>query len=261
MADEQTPGCALVHRFIDDDHEAIIARVDVSEMAAAFAAHAKLWRVEPDPLGELMMRQFLGAASLYLSSRPTDEVVAWTLNVATPPMNLFVTGDTVERRVTGRVFTDGVRAGETSRLFVDTRRSQGQDRRSVIEVEGLDVLLVFEQFADRSDQALQRFFELDEHTYLMVASLPTDARDWIQALDVDEARRALEAARPLDDRAFWFQCGCTKERIVEVVAGAWSDRPEELFRGEDKVVVTCPRCGRRWPVTPRDLDPENDDAR
>ena len=254
MADDMTPGCAVVHRYMDEAHEAIIARVDLREFARAFRDHASLWSVAPDPLDEVMMRQFLGAACLYLSSRPTDENVAWTLNLAEPPLNLFVAGSTAQKSVTGRIYRDAVREVETSVLYVDTRRSQGGDRRSVVEVEGLDLLLIFEQFAERSDQALQRFFEVDEYDFLMVASLPTDRRGWISGLDREGALAALESAREIDRREFWFQCGCTKEKIVQVIASAFLGAGEATVREDETLDVTCPRCGRRWSVGMADLE-------
>lgn len=254
MADDMTPGCAVVHRRLDQAHEAVLARVDLREVAKAFEEHARLWGLTAEPLDAVMMRQFLGAACLYLSSRPTDENVAWTLNLAQPALNLFVAGSTAQKSVTGRVYRESVREAESSTLYVDTRRSQGGDRRSVIEVEGLDLLLIFEQFADKSDQALQRFFEIDEYDFLMVASLPTDRRGWISELDREEALAAFESARPLDDRAFWWQCGCTKERIVQVIASAFLGAGEATVADDETLDVTCPRCGRRWSVGRQDLD-------
>jgi hypothetical protein len=254
VADDMTPGCAVVQRHLDDEHEAIIARVDLREMASAYEDHARLWDLAPDPLDAVMMRQFLAAACLYLSSRPTDEDVAWTLNLATPPLNLFVSGSTARNAVTGRLYRESVRDVDQSVLYVDTRRSQGSDRRSVVEVEGLDLLLIFEQFAQRSDQALQRFFELDEHDFLMVASLPTDRRGWISELDRAGALAAFEQARPLDEREFWWQCGCTKERIVQVIGSAFLGAGEATVRADETLDVTCPRCGRHWSVGMADLD-------
>lgn len=254
MADDMTPGCAVVHRRLDEAHEAILARVDLREVTRAFEDHARLWDLAADPLDRVMMRQFLGAVCLYLSSRPTDENVAWTLNLAEPPLNLFVTGSTAQAAVTGRVYREGVRETDTSMLYVDTRRSQGEDRRSVIEVEGLDLLSIFEQFADKSDQALQRFFEIGDHDFLMVASLPTDRRGWISTLDREAALEAWDSARALDDRNFWWHCGCTKEKIVRVIASAFLGAGEATVREDETLDVTCPRCGRRWSVGRQDLD-------
>ncbi|MEE9394614.1 MAG: Hsp33 family molecular chaperone HslO [Planctomycetota bacterium] len=247
------PGRVLVRRMLDEKNEAIYARGDFTALSAAYDDHARLWQVDPDPLGEIMMHQLLGGSALYLSSRPHDENLAWTLNIKEPAMNLFATGSTVSRGVTGCFYAEDVQTAQTSRLYVDSRRSQGQDRRSVVEVEGLDVLQIFEQYSRRSDQAMTRYFELDFNDYLMVASLPVGHHDWIEQLDRDQARKNYDKLRSLDEREFWFQCGCSKEKVAHIVTAAWADDRETLFSDRDSVDVTCPRCGRRWPITPKDF--------
>jgi len=133
-----------------------------------------------------MMRQGLGAAALYLAFRPHDEAVGFTLNFRTPPINIFITGDGAASTVTGRAFTEGVRTAETSRLFVQSQRP-GQDQiQSLVEVEGLDVLDVFEQYYSRSEQAPARFFELSDDHFISIMSLPDSDVDWLQGLDREQ---------------------------------------------------------------------------
>lgn len=252
---QQTVGRALIERFLDREHEAIFARADFGGIFASFDDHARLWSVEPDPLGRIIVHQGLGAACLYLSSRPLDEELAWTLNFSEPSQNVFVTGST-KGRITARWFgpKDGVKKVEQSRLYVDSRRSMGPARRSVVEIEGLDVLSIFEQFALSSDQADARWFALTDREYLMVQSLPVDEKDWIRGLDAAAAERRLEGLPRLDEREFWFQCGCTRERVARAVSVIWNEDPEALFASEATIDVTCPRCGRRWTMSRSDME-------
>lgn len=249
MSDSVASGEALVRRYMDDEHEAIFARCDFSSLFAAWRDHVRLWDGEPDGLATVMMHQALGGAALYLSSRPRDESMAWTLNLKQPPTNVFVTGSSAACTVTGRVYTEDVATAEESRLFVQSTRGSGRDFTSVIDVEGVDVLLIFEQYCRRSDQTNARFFEITDDEYLMVASLPVDDDgEWIGALDRDAALARLSEIRLLDERRFWFQCGCNPEKIFRTVRGIYEDRADELFRGEDSVTVSCPRCGRNWRI-------------
>lgn len=249
MSDSVASGEALVRRYMDDEHEAIIARCDFTSLFAAWLDHVRLWESEPDGLSAVLMRQALGGAALYLSSRPRDESIAWTLNLERPPTNVFVTGSSSSCTVTGRVFTENVATADGSRLFVQSTRGSGRDFTSVIDVEGVDLLEIFEQYCRRSDQAAARFFEVSDEDYLMVARLPVDEDDgWIETLDRDGALARLHEIRLLDERRFWFQCGCNPEKIFRTVRRLYEGRPGELFQGEESVQVSCPRCGRNWRI-------------
>ncbi|MFO0984633.1 MAG: Hsp33 family molecular chaperone HslO [Planctomycetota bacterium] len=242
-------GQAMVHRHVDEQHVALFVRGDFAGMFAAYRDHVKLWGEAPDGLSLVMMRQALGAACLYLSSRPLDETVAWTINIKQPPLNLFVTGDAGQCNVTGRVFAEHVEVGATSRLFVEAHRARGEPYRSVIDITGLDVIEIFEQFSLRSDQIKARFFELGDADFLMVRGCPGSSEDWLRSLDRERAAlRMHELTRKLDEKVFWFKCGCSLERILQALRRIYAQQFDELFRGESHVEVACPRCGRRWQV-------------
>ena len=254
MSEDVATGEALVRRYMDREHEAIFARGDFSSLFSAWLDHVRLWDSEPDGLSSIMMRQALGGAALYLSSRPRDESIAFTLNIDKPPMNVFVTGSSKSCTVTGRVFTENVATTGGSRLFVQSTREAGRDFTSVIDVEGVDVLLIFEQFCSRSDQTAARFFEITDDEFLMVASLPIDeGQEWIGSLDRESALARLDSLRLLDERRFWFQCGCNPEKIFRTMRRMFAGRPEELFQGDDGVNVSCPRCGREWRMAAGDF--------
>jgi len=245
-----SPGQSIVRRHMDASHGAIFALADFASLFQAYTDHVRLWGIEPDPLARVMMHQALGGAALYLSSRPPDEFVAWTLNIHDPPLNLFFTGSGDTQSVTGRAFSVGIETVGVSRLYVDSQRAGGEHVRSTIEVTGLDVLQIFEQYSRESEQNRARYFELTDEKYLMVQSLPAEDTQWLDGLDRAAAREALSARdrlRQLDERVFWFQCGCDPEKMVATIRALYASRLEaDLFKGEPAVEVSCPRCGRHW---------------
>ena len=241
-------GRAIVRRFMDDHHEAIFAHGEFKSLFEGWLEHTRLWKIEPDALASVMMRQALGGAALYASSRPRDETIAFTLNVRKPPLNLFFTADSGSCSVTGRAYTKDVKTAEASRLYVDSRRQFGKSFTSVIEVEGYDVLEILEQYCLKSDQASARFFELAESEFLMVASLPVDDDEWIQSLTLEAAVDRLGKLRSLDEKDFWLHCGCDPEKMLSTVRRMFAGRADELFEADESVVVSCPRCGRNWTI-------------
>jgi molecular chaperone Hsp33 len=248
------PGEVLIRRQVDNDRACLIASGDFADLLAGWWRHAVLWEGEPDGLSSTLMRQGLAAAVLHLANRPRNETIAWTLNLKQPPTNLFLTGSSVESTITGRVITDGVKTEESSRLYVQVVRPRGEPQTSRLDVEGFDVLEIFEQYFDRSEQNPARFFPFEQERFAAVLGLPGVDPDWLKALQVDAARDLVNTATTIEERSFRFECGCSPARIVEVMRSLFAEKPDELFHHEERVEVFCPRCGRRWWVDREQFD-------
>ncbi len=249
-----TPGEVVIRRQIENPRACLIVSGDFGDLLAGWWHHASLWGGEPDGLASVLMRQGLAAAVLHLSNRPRNETVAWTLNLKQPPTNLFLTGSSVEGTITGRVITQGVRTEESSRLFVQVVKPRGEPQTSRLDVDGFDVLEIFEQYFTRSEQNPARFFAIEQERFAAVFGLPGVDPAWLHGLAVGGARTLLDTAVALDERSFRFECGCSPVRIVEVMRSLYAKEPNELFRDETQVEVFCPRCGRRWWVDREQFD-------
>ena len=246
-----------VRRLFFDDQSAILAHANIRVLIETYLEHAKTWALPLDGLGEIMMRQALGAAALHLSCRPHDEEVAWTFNFTDPAVNLFVTGG--GGRLAGRYFVRDVQTTENSRLFVETRRAVGQRFDSAIEVDGLDILRIFEQYYTQSVQTPVRFFEITDEEFAMVMGLPMTDRSWIDDQTRESTIETLNRdLKPLDTKDFRWECGCSRAKVLDVVQASFAQEPEALFEEEAAVEVDCPRCGRRWVVTRRDFQEDAD---
>jgi len=244
-----------VIRRLDEAREAIVAEGRFGPFLAGYLEHVRRWEQPVDGLGLAMIRQGLAAAALHIASRPTDESVGLTLNFAEPPTNVFLGADAATSSVTGRVYTRAVKTAETGRLFVQTYRLKTGVTESVIPIEGLDVLDVFEQYFRLSVQTPARFLEPDEDRFVMVLGMPGVDPEWVAGLgDADLTPARLNALRLLDERPVSFHCSCTRERMLDAVRNMFATRPEELFAGEDRVETSCPRCGQRWWVTRVDFE-------
>jgi molecular chaperone Hsp33 len=240
------PGTVRIRRHMENEHSALLAIGDFSDLLAAWRRHVSLWEGDPDPFSHALMQDGLAAASLHLSNRLKNEVIAWTLNLREPRRNLFLTGGTADGHVTGRVMSEGVRVEERSRLFVQVSRPRHEPHTSVTAVEGLDLLDIFEQFYAQSEQLPARFFRLPEEIYVSIHALPGVDRDWIASLEIADTLRLAGASPLIEERIFRFECGCTPEKMHRTVRALFGDKPDELFREDSRVEVSCPRCGRQW---------------
>ncbi|MGD8394945.1 MAG: Hsp33 family molecular chaperone HslO [Candidatus Eiseniibacteriota bacterium] len=257
-ADDQSAdrvGEVTVHRQIDHHHDVLIARADFTQLMAAFEDHVRRWEYAVDGLSMVLLRQAFGAATLHLSWRPPGEIVGWTINIQNPPTNVFITGDSGQRTVTGRAFTRDVKTSDSSRMFVQVSRGGEDPIQSAVNVSGLDVLAMFDQYYAISEQTPARFFELSDLEFMMVLGLPEVDEDWFRSLT---HRTVTDASiwnlRSLGENTYLFRCGCNPDRMTETIVELYEHDPEQLFLGDPQVEVLCPRCGRRWWVERETFD-------
>jgi hypothetical protein len=253
---ELTADAVRVERFISLERNVLAARGLFSRLFDAYLAHSQQWVGEPDGLVRVMMQQGLAAAALYLTCRPLDEESAWTFNFPEPPLNLFVSASAGGNRVVGRYFDEHVETAASGRLFVQTIRQTGQPHSSVIEVQGLDILMILEQFYAQSEQTRTRFLEGEGDEFVMLMALPGADDAWLRDLPREEGLAFAQwpDMQQIEERTVRFGCQCDPERIIDVVAGIFHDKPEELFDGDPGVEVRCPRCGQAYQVSRKTFD-------
>ncbi len=244
-------GEVRVERHLLRSRELLVARASFGPLFADYFDHSRRWVGEPTGLVLQLMQHGLAAAGLFLTFRALDENTAWTINFAEPPLNIFITTDSRAGTVTGRYFEENVATVDHNRLFVQSVRNVGQPQLSSVEVKGFDMLSIFEQYFARSEQWPARFFADGNDTYTMLSALPGVDLDWIGGVTTADlpALFAAPDARTLEERVVTFSCRCDEQRIHKVVRALFDGRTEELFRGEERVEVRCPRCGHAYWMT------------
>lgn len=200
-----------------------------------------------------MLKDTLAVLTLYLTARPWSETVAWTVNLRDPRVNLFVTGDSVNESVTGRIFTEDVREADKDLFYSQTTIQGSEPQISTMEISGHDPVSWISQFYEQSEQRPARAFRLDDETFVLITAQPDCDLEWLAQLNENSVSNISETEElhPLENRNFRFHCGCTLERILPIL-GSWRDRPDELFEGSEQIVLQCPRCAAKYIIT-RDM--------
>ncbi len=255
MTFKDDTGSASVGAFLDRRRDAVIGRGRFDQLFAEYRRHADSLGILPDEQACRMMLDCLAAVTLQLALHPPDEFSAWTLNIKQPALNFFIAGDNSQFIVTGRVYANNVKTSDSSRLFLESQRPRHEPSRSVLDVSGTDVLMIFEQFHERSEQIPSRLFELSDGEHVFIQGMPRVDTDWLHSLD----RRAAESylakeLEPIEQRRYRFSCGCDPYKVLKIIHGMYHGKADELFQGEHQVEVSCPRCGRRFWVTRHEFD-------
>jgi len=240
-----------VRTFFVRSRNALFARVDMSELYVDYYLHLAEHGIKPAPEHDALFKRALAGFVLHSVSRPWNELTAWTVNFQEPRVNLFLTGDNETGGVAGRVFAENVRELPENLFYADVVRGKEPKRRSTVNFTGADPLAAVEKFYAQSEQRLGRFFQLAEEEFAFVAEHPDCDLAWLRALTADQVKviETTETLSLLESRVVKWSCGCNQQRMLEVLAPAMRASPDELFGGDEKIEIRCPRCAARYAIT------------
>lgn len=209
-----------------------------------------------DDVQRTMLQEALAGAALHLGSRPRDEMTAFTMNFRSPPLNVFVTGDSKRGNVCGRVFTKDIAIGGGNRIFAQISRPHLPARQSVAEVDGTDVLAVIEQYYRKSEQLPVRFFRLGEGEFGMLVAHPDYDSSWFEQVDLAGVRAIArdEELGPIERRKYYFGCGCDMTMILRMLRGATGGDIDSLYGDLGQLTIECPRCASVFRVRREELE-------
>ena len=243
-------GLELTTHFVRS-RNAVVASADFGDLYVDYYLHLSDHGMKPKPEHDQLFKRALAGFVLHCASRPWNELTAWTINFQDPLLNVFLVGDNDTGAVAGRVFEENVRSLPSAVFYADVVRGSEPTRRSAVEFSGSDPLVAIESFYLQSEQRTARLFQTGEEHFTMVSEHPDCDVAWLKALTVDAARGLAqgEVLAPLERRIYRWHCGCTLERMMDVLMPTMRKDPALLFGDADSVEIRCPRCGGRYGVS------------
>jgi molecular chaperone Hsp33 len=234
----------------------LVARANFSELYVDYYLHLSAQQIRIAPEHDALFKRALAAFVLHGASRPWDEMTAWTINFQNPLVNLFLTGDNGTGAVTGRVFDENVKELPENLFYADVVRGRQPKRRSTVSFEGADPFTAVEKFYSQSEQRLGRFFQIAEEEFALVTEHPDADLDWLRTLTAADVAKLdeKETVVLMERRIARWHCGCNQARMMEVLAPAMRQDPDELFGDAPKLEIRCPRCGARHTITREALE-------
>jgi len=169
-----------------------------------------------------------------------------------PLLNIFLAGDNEDCLVTGRVFTEEVRRGAQNLFYSDIVPRRGEaPRRSIVRFDGTGLFGAAETYYSGSEQRVARYFELGGDEFALLVSHPDCDLDWLKHASATTIRGLAEeeTVTLIERRQYHWECGCTQEKIMRVVAQAYHGDTQAMFSGEETIRAQCPRCGAVHTIT------------
>ena len=250
---DSAEGFVEVRCYFVRERNALAVRADFGSIYVDHYLHFMQHGISISPEHDAMLKDALAACTLHLASRPWNEVSAWTLHFGKEPLNLFVTGNSREENVIGRVFTEDVREDDQELFIAQINDFPKDPRRSIVETSGSDVFDIVGQYYTKSEQRLARYFRFSEEDFVFISAQPQCDEEWLRGLD-DKAIQTLDQDEDLsllEVRRYRHHCGCTLDRILPTLAKVSAD---ELFGEGESIRIDCPRCAAHFEVTRSDLD-------
>jgi molecular chaperone Hsp33 len=224
---------------------AMLVRGDLSPLFTDYYLHLADQHLRYTPEQDTIFKDALAAFALHAASRPMNEHIAWTLNFQEPRLNVFLAADNEDCTLTGRLFTENVRAAEQNTFYCDIVPRRGvETRRSVVNFTGADTFAAVTDYHARSEQRPVRYFHLADDEFAMLGSHPDCDLAWFAGIDVAGVRdlAKTETLARIDRRLYRWHCGCTQQKILGAIAPAFRTDPAGVFGDHESIRVECPRC-------------------
>ena len=233
---------------------ALAVRANFSQIYMDHYLHLLENQIKLEQENDQKLKDALAGCALHLASRPWGEVSAWTIHFADPLINIFVTGNSNERNLIVRVFTENIRDDQKNLFIAQINNFPKEPRRSVIEFDPNNSMFkIIENYYLQSEQRLARFFNYSEEEFVFISAQPDCDEEWVSSLS-DSKIKTLDKDEDLsllEKRYYHYHCGCTKERILRALMNA---KKEEVFGEEESISIECPRCAKRIPITVREFE-------
>lgn len=249
------PG-TVVSNFFVRGRNVLLTEVEATPLFVDYYLHRRDHRLEyAEPL-DALFKDLLAAFVLHSVSRPRNEVLGWTIRYPEPLSSFFFVGDSEFGVATGRVFTENVRAGAPGDFYQELKRPGKPLHRSMVDFEGDSAKEAVERFYAQSEQRPGRFFPLGGDRYALLTAHPDFDEEWFAQVDLAQlqAIHETEEINRLETRVVRWACGCSHEKMLEVLLPVMKNDPEGLFGEEETIEINCPRCAARYRITREALE-------
>ncbi len=254
-SEESPDGVTVYNRFIRG-RNVLLSEFDAGGLLVDYYLHRKDHRLEYPQALDGLFRDLMAGFVLHGAAQPRNRVMAWTVRFPDPLVSVFLAGDTELGTVTGRVFTENVREGGNGEFFQDLKVPGKPLHRSMVDFDGATAATAIERYYYQSEQRPCRFFPLEGDRFALLTAHPDYDETWFESATAETVLNLsnTEDLNLIETRTFRWLCGCSHEKILQILVPAVNQDPDALFGEDESVEVNCPRCGARYRVTREALE-------
>ncbi len=185
-------------------------------------------------------------AASYFFELATDSIVAWNFFLPHRSFRLFVSMDKASCQFVARGKRYEPQRGEHSRIVRELWLPNSDEVKQESIVGTGSERTVFELcqswIAMKEERQRVRFFSLSDGNEFI--RLKSDIGTAVDATDSPEL--LLQSATDLHVENITFYCGCSSNRMRDMIATIGKESVKELFAEGDTITAECPRCGKKY---------------
>lgn len=236
-----------------------LIHVEMSDYLIEYYAYRKDQLAGIDGDQDSKLKDLIACFAIHLAARTALETHAWTLNIVSEePYSLFVTGDTGEidesgiakGNLVGNVLTEHIRHSDTNGIHAQCN-NRGKTFNSYVPCDTDDIALMVETFYQKSEQLPLRIkLSAASDTAIGLAALPGFDPEWFANVDLEELVANPQKIEKTHMRScmFSFKCDCSPDKLLPFFRTLEHDAVDELYGKDKELLITCPRCGRQFPI-------------
>lgn len=240
------------HRLLWEEPNCLVVVGDLSGATRGREAYVGGFGIQVREDGELddLLLRLLGAAGLAAVSLSERESWGWTLALPGIPVGLFCAVEP-EGRICGRIRAADV---ERKTAAIQRKRPDGPLVQSHLEPPSVDPADTVQRYFTNVVQVPTRIEQDADGRGALVQALPGGT---LGGLEEPEPRAFVdrcfaladeEATKRLDEVLLFYDCRCSDERILEMLASLPDAQRRELWGDRTSLETECPRCGRTYTV-------------
>jgi redox-regulated HSP33 family molecular chaperone len=114
-----------------------------------------------------------------------------------------------------------------------------------------------EQYFEESEQNLVRIAVNQKGDGVLIHALPEGSFEKINSLSDDDLIALCirmsknDEIKKLEEVLLFYECRCTDEMILNMITGLPEKQRKELWAGQKKLEIECPRCSRNFTLHKR----------
>jgi len=247
-------GVVVYNRFIRN-RNVLLSEVDMSALFRALESHCETHQILIPKHLSALFRDLFAAATLHGASRPRNELMAWTIRYADPLVSFFFGVDTEIGSVVGRYFEQNVKEAPHGEMHQELHRGNKPPHLSMIEFRGETAKDAVNTFYEQSEQRPARFLWMGGSRYALASAHPDYDEGWFTHLNEAMVKDLpdCESLNLLEERQYYWLCGCSKLKIMEMLAPMMGENPEAIFGDDANAQVNCPRCAATYSIERMEL--------
>lgn len=220
-------------------------------------AYAARYEIAPEAdAGAALLGRLLAAAGLAAVSLPEREHWGWSVSLPGMAAGLFCAADP-EGMMCGRVLESA--AKDSGLCVVQRQGGKSPLAQSHVTLMTQDPVEAVERYFEEAEQTLIRIAVGGDGRGVLLRPLPGGVFDDISGLsDAELVGRVFghaEAGRLqlLEEVLLFYDCPCSSGKIAAVLRGLPADEAARLWGDAELLETACPRCGRRYAITRREM--------